>query len=395
MSAKIKNPKMVCFVLLLSSFMSGADTQTLQPIIDLLATDVFPEFGYSTVSIIMSASSLALAVISVATGALTKVGKKRLLLIGSVLFTVGGVAGAAITNLYFIIFTRLLEGLGAGLVLTISMMMIPSIFHDQQQVDKIMGYNGMLMALFSAIITFTSGYMAMVNWKLPFAYFAAGAVILILQWIYIPDDKAMNAEENMDAPASHVTKAGVVHAINGFSFAMITSFFFICMSGILAQNGIGDASVAGTAATFNTIGSFFSGFVFAAIFNKLKRFSSSVFYVILAIAVLGILNVTTVPLACVVAFIHGVGWNMFFSAYLAKVSMFSDESSLDANMSLCNGAFYLGQFVAPFAMSAIASVTGNDSPVFAQLCALFCLIALVVIHLIAAFIGNAQEKAAA
>lgn len=394
MPTKMKNPKMVCFVLLLSGFMSSADTMTLQPIIDLLATKVFPQYGYSTVSMIMNASALALAIISVVTGALTKFGKKRLLLIGSALFTVGGLAGATITNLYFIIFTRLFEGLGAGMVLTVSMMLIPSLFQDQQQVDKIMGYNGILMALFSAIITFTSGYMALVNWKLPFLYYALGAIVFVLQWIYIPNDKSA-AEENMPAQASHISKAGMVHALNGFTFGLFTTFFFVCISGVLAQNGIGDASVAGTASTFNTIGSFFSGFVFAAVFNKLKRFSPTVFYVILAAAVLGLLNVSTIPLVCAVAFLHGIGWNMFFSYYLAKVSMFSDEGSLDANMSLCNGAFYLGQFVTPLAMTAVAAVTGNDSPVFAQKFALICLAALAIIHFICAIIGNAQEKAAA
>lgn len=393
MQTKMKHPGMVCFVLLLSGFMSSADTMTLQPIIDLLATEVFPQYGYSTVSMIMNTSALALAVISVVTGSLTKFGKKRLLLIGSALFTIGGLAGASITNLYFIIFTRLFEGLGAGLVLTVSMMMIPALFQDQQQVDKIMGWNGILMALFSAIITFTSGHLALVNWKLPFLYYALGAVVFVLQWIYIPNDR--DTADESGQPASHISRAGWIHALNGFTFGIFTTFFFVCISGVLAQNGIGDAGVAGTASTFNTIGSFFSGFVFAAVFNKLKRFSVPVFYVFLCAAVLGLLNVYTVPLVCAVAFIHGIGWNMFFSAYLAKVSMFSDEQSLDANMSLCNGAFYLGQFVTPLVMSGIASVSGNGSPVFAQQCALFCLAVLAVIHFIAAIIGNAQERRAA
>ena len=393
MQTKMKHPGMVCFVLLLSGFMSSADTMTLQPIIDLLATEVFPQYGYSTVSMIMNTSALALAVISVVTGSLTKFGKKRLLLIGSALFTIGGLAGASITNLYFIIFTRLFEGLGAGLVLTVSMMMIPALFQDQQQVDKIMGWNGILMALFSAIITFTSGHLALVNWKLPFLYYALGAVVFVLQWIYIPNDR--DTADESGQPASPISRAGWIHALNGFTFGIFTTFFFVCISGVLAQNGIGDAGVAGTASTFNTIGSFFSGFVFAAVFNKLKRFSVPVFYVLLCAAVLGLLNVYTVPLVCAVAFIHGIGWNMFFSAYLAKVSMFSDEQSLDANMSLCNGAFYLGQFVTPLVMSGIASVSGNGSPVFAQQCALFCLAVLAVIHFIAAIIGNAQERRAA
>ena len=50
--------------------MASADTMVLQPIIDLLATDVFPEYGYSMSAMIMNISAIALAVISVASGAL-------------------------------------------------------------------------------------------------------------------------------------------------------------------------------------------------------------------------------------------------------------------------------------------------------------------------------------
>ena len=44
MQTKLKHPNLTIFALLLSSFMASADTMVLQPIIDLLATDVFPEY---------------------------------------------------------------------------------------------------------------------------------------------------------------------------------------------------------------------------------------------------------------------------------------------------------------------------------------------------------------
>ena len=392
MSTTLKHPKMTALVLLLSAFMCAADTMTLQPIIDLLANEVFPEAGYAMVGMIMNASALALAVISLATGVLTRFGKKRLLLIGSVLFSVGGLAGMLITNIYYIIFTRLFEGLGAGLVMTVSLMMIPTLFQDQAHVDKLMGYNGILMAFFSGLVTFTSGYMALVYWKLPFLYYAVGFIILALQWVYIPNDPFSEENKTAVGQASHITKAGVIHGLNGFTFGVFTSFFFVCISGVLAENGVGNAASAGTAATFNTIGSFLSGFVFVAVFNKLKRFSSAVFYVIMAIACFGVISASSMPLVCLFAVFNGIGWNWFFSAYLAKVSMFSNETSLEANMALSNGAYYIGMFVTPFALSIISSISGNASTVFAMKCILFILLGLAAIHFICAVIGNRREQ---
>lgn len=388
MTTTLKHPKMTALVLLLSAFMCAADTATLMPIIDLLSTEVFPQYSYGTVSMIMSASAIALAVISLLTGALTKAGKKRLLLIGSFLFTAGGLAGMLIPNLYYMIATRIVEGIGAGLVMTISLMMIPTLFREQKDVDRLMGINGIFMAAFTGIITFTSGYMALVNWKLPFLYYGAGIIILLLQWIYLPDDHAMLREDA--APGSRFTAAGLRHGLSGFAFGVFTSFFFICISGVLAENGVGNAASAGTAATFNTVGSFLSGFVFAAVFNKLKQFSFGTFYLIIAAACFGIVSVSSMPLVCLCAVFNGVGWNLFFSAYLAKVSMFSDAASLDANMALSNGAYYIGQFVTPFAMSIISSVSGNASTVFAMKCVLAVLLILSAIHFLCAFIGRHQ-----
>lgn len=379
---KLKNPTMTGFVLILSAFMCSADSMTLQPIIDLLATKVFPSYGYATVSMIMTVSALALAVISIFTGALTKIGKKKLLLLGSALFTIGGCAGVLITNIYYIIATRLIEGLGAGLVLTISMMLIPGLFEDQAKVDKLMGMNGVMTSIFAMLIGFTSGYLALVNWKLPFAYYLLGIVIFLLQVKYIPADEKQNTGEAM--PASHISSAGIMHAVDTFIYGTITTFFFVCISGVVTELGIGNSAAAGTVTTFDTIGSMLIGFTFARIFGKLKGYTPAVLYFLMAIGSFLMLNSTTLVFACVAAFIFGTGYNSYFSYFLAKVSIISDDSSLDANMSLCNGIYYLGMFVASFAVQAVGSIFHNSSIVFAFRFMLICLIILGIFHLIIA-----------
>lgn len=382
MSTKLNNPTMTGFVLILSAFMCSADSMTLQPIIGLLATEIFPQYGYATCSMIMTVSALALAVISIATGALTKIGKKKLLLAGSALFTIGGCAGVLINNIYYIIATRLVEGLGAGLVLTISMMLIPSLFEDQKQVDKLMGMNGVATSIFAMLIGFTSGYLALANWKLPFAYYLFGIVILLLQLKYIPNDDSQSAGEAM--PASHISKPGVLHAIDTFIYGLITTFFFTCISGVVMELGIGNSAAAGTVTTFDTIGSMLIGFVFAQIFGKLKGYTPSVLYFLMAIGACILLQSSTLAIACAASFLFGMGYNSYFSYFLAKVSIISDDASLDANMSLCNGIYYLGMFAASFAVQAVAVVFNNDSTVFAFRFMMICLIVLGVFHLIMA-----------
>lgn len=148
--------------------------------------------------------------------------------------------------------------------------------------------------------------------------------------------------------------------------------------------GIGNSAAAGTVTTFDTIGSMLIGFVFAQIFGKLKGYTPSVLYFLMAIGACILLQSSTLAIACAASFLFGMGYNSYFSYFLAKVSIISDDASLDANMSLCNGIYYLGMFAASFAVQAVAVVFNNDSTVFAFRFMMICLIVLGVFHLIMA-----------
>lgn len=368
MENKLKHPGLTGLVLILSAFACSADSMTLQPIVDLLATEVFPQYGYATVSMIMTVSAVALGIISLVSGVIVKIGKKRLLLIGSLLFAIGGLAGMAITNIYYIIATRLIEGLGAGIVLTVSMMLIPEIFSNQKKVDKLMGFNGVMTSLFAIIITMTTGIVAQVNWKMPFLFYMGGFVLFILQMMYIPSDTMLKENSAAQQEASfglHMNKAGVIHAIETFVYSVIGTIFFVCISGVVTELGIGNSVAAGTVTTFDTIGSMLFGFAFAATFQKIKGFSPFLFYVFMTIGVgLMLFGPHNLIVACIAAFIFGMGYNQYFSYFLAKVSMISDDRTRDGNMAISNGIYYVAMFLGSFLVSGIMAAGGTDSTVF-------------------------------
>lgn len=168
------------------------------------------------------------------------------------------------------------------------MMLIPALFDDQKEVDKLMGLNGVMTSIFAMVIGFTSGYLALVTWKLPFVYYILGLVILFLQVKFIHSDASMGSDEG--AVSSHISKSGVIHAVDVFIYGTITTFFFACISGVVTELGIGNSASAGTVTTFDTIGSMLIGFAFAQIFGKLKGFTPGVLYVLMALGVFLTLN---------------------------------------------------------------------------------------------------------
>ena len=210
--------------------------------------------------------------------------------------------------------------------------------------------------------------------------------------LYIPDDRKELAAEGGAPAKSHISKAGVMHAISGLAFGLFTSFFFVCISGVLAENGVGDASMAGTASTFNTIGSFISGFFFAYLFGKLKDYSFTVFYLFMIVAWAGLLNTSNAIMVYFAAFVNGIGWNLFFSGYLAKVSMISDESSVEAIWPW-QTVFLYRTVPDALCVTAITAIFGNTSPVFAMKVVWVILAILAVLHLISAITSSKKQKA--
>ena len=72
----------------------------------------------------------------------------------------------------------------------------------------------------------------------------------------------------------------------------------------------------------------------------------------------------TYLITCVGAFIFGMGYGTYFPYINAEAIRISPPESADANISLVNGAYYIGMFASSFLMMALASIFHTSSAVF-------------------------------
>lgn len=349
--------------LLLSAFVVQADPMILQPNLSLLQAD-FPTYHYSIISMIMTVSSGFLAITALATGkAASIVGKKKLLLIGTILFVVGGTATGFAPDFALIIVTRAIEGLGAGFVITLSMILIPELFEDEKDVNFLMGLNGVATAIFGTIISTIAGYLGVISWRTATYLYLAGIVILVFQIISVPSDQELR-KRSSDTPAGKITGAAVSSGILAFLFAVVTTIFMSCMPNLVVEEGIGNTSNAGIVMSTMTIASFLIGFAFSKIFTSAKFFTPVIAYVFMAVAVVIPLVLPTFITACASAAIFGCGYGTYFPYINAEAARISEPENLDANMSLINGLYYLGMFASSYLMIAIGNIFGDESSIF-------------------------------
>ena len=360
---KKTNKFLLKFTLVLSAFMCQADPMILQPNLGSLAEE-FPNLSYSTVTMIITVSALFLGIAALASGKIAqKVGKKRLLIIGSVLFGCGGCLTSVMPSFALIILCRVIEGLGAGFVITVSMTLIPELFPSEKESNQILGMNAVATALWGTFIGTAAGYLGVISWKYANFLYLIGFIILVFQVLVIPSDNR-NVSEDADTPKGKVTSSAYSVAILAFLFAVVSTIFMTNVAAFIIEAGLGNSSQAGITVSVMTIGAFLIGLAFARIFESLKALTPVISYICMAIGVIIPVLMPTYLITCVGAFIFGMGYGTYFPYINAEAIRISSPENADANISLVNGAYYIGMFASSFLMAALASIFHTSSAIF-------------------------------
>ena len=344
--------------------MVQGDPMILQPNISSIAAE-FPQHAYSTITMVITISAAFVGIASLSVGQLAKkIHKKILLLVGTVLFTVGGTATSLAPSFALILVTRVVEGFGAGIVITTSMTLIPELFPDERESEQILGLNGVATAVWGSILGVTAGYLGVATWRYANLLYLIGFIILVFQLLALPGVKKGKDAYYDVKQSGRITSSAISVAVLAFLFAVISTMFMTSVANFVVESGLGDSSEAGIAVTAMTVGAFFIGFAFARLFSKLKSLTPIVSFICMAIGVALPLLVTTYPVVVAGTAIFGVGYGIYFPFINAEAIRISPSENCDANLSLINGCYYIGMFASSFLMAAVNRISGDSSAHF-------------------------------
>lgn len=331
----------------------------------------FPGIDFSTITMITTVGSCMLAVLAfTSTALLKKFGKKTLMLVGAVLATIGGVGGNMIVSIPFMMMMRCILGAGAGILLTVAMVMIPVLFPDPKEYAQIEGINAAFGAITGVILSTMSGKIAAtVGWRFSYLLYLVYAVQVILIILYIPDDKAIRELEkknNSGAVIKHKgsNKYARLLGVEAFVFCCVTTLIFSWSSVLVRELGIGGPQEAGYVSSAVTAGSFLGGFVFSWMFNKIRLQTAAGAFAIMAVG--AFLSIFSSQLFMIImgALIFGIGYGVYFPFLYGRAADYSEPENLDSNMAIVNGWYYLGLFGSSWFTKLLGAITHNESAVF-------------------------------
>ena len=293
--------------------------------------------------------------------------KKTLMLVGTTLFISGGFLGSLSPSAEFLVGTRILEGIGAGLVYPMVPAITAQLFIGKER-TQLMGMLNGGACLIAFFLNFGAGFFgALLGWRFCLGIYAILIVALFMQIKYIPRLGPESAELNL-VPTSHVKqklpKKVYLFALANLIFTCVGQVFNMTLSGFIVDTGIGTTAVAGTAGSIQTLIGFFIGLVFERILRRFDIFTPALSLLFLSICYFG-LSVSTNSLGIYIsiAFI-GMSCALVFPLLNEYVARVTAKENITLGMSYVSIGMLMGNFLCSFWVQFLMNTTGSYVGVF-------------------------------
>ncbi len=327
----------------------------------------------------------------------TKIGKKNLCVIGTLLCFVGGFFPMFIPVLDGQTALRVLAGFGLGLIQPLSASLIVDCFKGKEA-DTLMGFQSSAVGLGATIISSTIAGIMSFDWHyFYYVYFFALAVTVIVL-LFIPNSvnelgRETDSENSGDKPKrKKMPLSAYFGMLLQIIFATGYGFYTINLSLAAEETGTITAVQAATVITIISVSSLIGGLFFGLVKSFVGMWIGVVAIAMQGAALLIWGNTTSLGAWYAAGVLLGVGF-CWFMPYINILVNEQTDPSISAQAT--SYAFFgnsIGSFIPPYAFALLGAVTGVTSP-WKSLNMGACFMGVVIV-LIVIFMLNNKKKSA-
>jgi len=351
----------------------------------------FPESDPTLIKMITTLPALVIIVASLLSGQLARVMAKRtLLIVGLVLYLIGGLAGGFATSIPMLLAFRAVLGLGVGIISPLSLTLIADFFSGEAR-SRYMGYSTAVSSLGGSITTIAAGWLAAANWRYAFGVYVLAIGVLALVVLALPEP------ERTRGSSRSTTRLPIgIYGLALLGLLVMLGFYVVPIgTALFMQNeGLGDAGLAGLAFAVLTFCSFLAGLGYSRIAQRLRSWTP-VAGVVLFGAGLWLLSVSvSFPVVLAGMVLVGLGIAIVQPSLIVAVANLVPQADNSRALSLFSGAGYLGQFLSAIVFGALGGLFGDPSARFSfRLSAIGFTVAAAVTVLALLLRGKTQSQA--
>src|SRR5699024_131844 len=148
------------------------------------------------IKLILTAPSIMIIPFSFLSSYLTtKITKRTVIMIGLVIYLIGGIVPQFLNTIEALLALRLLLGAGVGLIMPLSMSLINDYFTGTER-TKMMGYISAFSNFGGIVTMLLAGWLATFGWRTPFNVYFMGLFIFIMIFFFLPKGEVQKPRQH-------------------------------------------------------------------------------------------------------------------------------------------------------------------------------------------------------
>ena len=376
------------FALIMATFVPMADLFIIPAAGSMY--EFFADANVSVLNFILSGPALiALVVAPIAGKLMSFVRKKLLLMVGVILFGIGGILGIAVENVYYMAAMRCIIGAAVGIVAPCCMAILNDVFTDEKQLGTMMGIWNAGMSTVGAVVGITAGIVAATQWKAVFELFWIAVPILVIVILAAPKRTPYEAaraagttETTTDVSAKKEKMPWnqlSLDLLGYFVGELVICVIYYEIAIYLAELSIGSAALAGTLATVMTATTFVACMIFGALFAKpiVRKFLPFVMFLIIALAYFCFALIPTVPGAVAGMALNGLANGLMMAYYQSHIAIIVPESQAPFALSLSSSVLGLAMFLTTYVFTFLHGVGPGTVTFVCLVLAIVCAVMMI------------------
>ena len=234
--------------------------------------------GYSTgqVELLVSLPSFGIMAMLLLNGVLERLFPERLqLTLGLLILSISGTAPFWYQGYYFVFATRLLFGIGVGMLNAKAISIISERYHGKTRI-QMLGFRGSAEVVGASILTLAVGQLLAFGWTATFLAYAAGLVVLVLFLLFVPYNKE-EVHESKQKPEEVVRLTRSMKQL--IFFLAIGAAVIVCTNtaitfripSIMIEAGFGDAQLSSLVLSAMQLIGILAGISFSFLISAFKE----------------------------------------------------------------------------------------------------------------------------
>ncbi len=336
---------------------------TLMPVVPTIRNH-FKDIPYieTLAPFVISAPGLCVAIFSPYAGFLAdKMGRRKLLIVFSILYGIGGVLPFFVESFTALIVGRLILGVGEAFILTIANILLGDYFEENKRHTCLM-IQSIIGPIFGFFVISGSGQLAAIGWQYPFLLYAITLLIPLGAYLFIfePTQKAASTVDKLIQEGEKISKnlffrVFLTTFIASVLYYVYTLHFSLALDAIQITDPKEVGNITAVASLMLPVGAI----LFKLLGKKSSKIQFGLMFTLIGIGLIGIGLSTSLPMAMASAIIQQTGCGMSIPVLIAFGLRSIPLQYRGRGMGVWASGFFLGLSLSPFIVGFVRNLSGD------------------------------------